>query len=199
MHCTWILSSKSFQAMEEIEKLTSSCCTASYYPARVQGEEDFNLEVGKGFQRPLQVETEVPAELSWSRNEALKGIFQEAAAAPKSLQLCPTLCDPIDSSSPGWDSPGKNTGVGCHFLSNAWKWKVKVKLLSRARLCATLWTAAHQAPPSIGLSRQEYRSGLPFPSPSFKKRELQKQMPDVPWSLKENAEKTKGVEGRGTQ
>ena len=50
--------------MEEIEKLIGSCCTASYYPGRVQGEEDFNLEVRKGFQRPLQVETEVPAELS---------------------------------------------------------------------------------------------------------------------------------------
>ena len=92
--------------MEEIEKLTSSCCTASYYPGRVQGKEDFNLEVRKGFQRPLQVETEVPAELSWNRNEALKGIFQEAATAPKSLQSCPTLWDPIDSSSPGSPVPG---------------------------------------------------------------------------------------------
>ena len=55
-----------------------------------------------------------------------------------------------------WDSPGKNTGVGCHFFSNAWKWKVKVKSLSRVRLLATPWTAAHQAPPSMGFSRQEY-------------------------------------------
>ena len=111
-----------------------------------------------------------------------------------------------------WDSPGKNTGVGCHFLlqcmkvksesevaqscptlsnpmgcnlpgfsihrsfqarvlawgaiafSNAWKWKVKVKSLSRVRLLATPWAAAHQAPPSIGVSRQEYWSGMPLPS-----------------------------------
>ena len=64
-----------------------------------------------------------------------------------------------------WDSPGKNTGVGCHFLLNAWKWKVKVKSLSCVRLFATPWTAAHQAPPSMGFSRQEYWSGVPFPSP----------------------------------
>ena len=109
-----------------------------------------------------------------------------------------------------WDSPGKNTGVGCHFLlqrmkgksesevtqscptlsnpmgcsppgssihgifqarvlewgaisfSNAWKWKVKVKSLSQVWLFAT---AAHQAPPSMGFSRQEYWSGVPLPSP----------------------------------
>ena len=112
-----------------------------------------------------------------------------------------------------WDSPGKNTGVGCHFLlqcmkvksqsevaqssltlsdpmdcshpgfsvhgilqartlewvaisfSNAWKWKGKVKLLSCVQLLATPWTAAHQAPPSMGFSRQEYCSGVPSPSP----------------------------------
>ena len=92
--------------MEEIEKLIGSCCTSSYFPGRVPGEEDFNLEVRKGFQRPLQVETEVPAELSCSRNEALKGIFQEAATAAKSLQSCPTLCDPIDGSPPGSPVPG---------------------------------------------------------------------------------------------
>ena len=112
-----------------------------------------------------------------------------------------------------WDSPGKNTGVGCHFLlqcrkvksqsevvqlclplsnpmdcslpgssvhgifqarvlewvaiafSNAGKWKVKEKLLSRVRLLATPWTADYQAPPSIGFSSQEYWSGVPLPSP----------------------------------
>ena len=50
-------------------------------------------------------------------------------------------------------------------FSNAWKWKVKVKSLSRVRLFATPWTAAHQAPPSVGFSRQEYWSGVPLPSP----------------------------------
>ena len=64
-----------------------------------------------------------------------------------------------------WDSPGKNTGVGCHFLSNAWKWKVKVKSLSRVWLFTTPWTAAYQAPASMRFSRQEYWSGVPLLSP----------------------------------
>ena len=87
-----------------------------------------------------------------------------AAAAAKSHQSCPTLQDPIDGSPPGpgpWDSPGKNTGVGCHFLLQC----MKVKSLSRVRLSATPWTAAFQAPPSMGFSRQEYWSGVPLPSP----------------------------------
>ena len=87
------------------------------------------------------------------------------AASAKSLQSCLTLCDPIDGSPPGTsiprDSPAKNTGVGCHFLLQC----VKVKSLSRVRLFATQGAVAYQAPPSIGFSRQEYWSGLPFPSP----------------------------------
>ena len=63
-----------------------------------------------------------------------------------------------------WDSPGKNTGVGCHFLLQCMK--VKVKSLSRVQLLVTPWTAAYQAPLSIGFSRQEYWSGVPSPSPS---------------------------------
>ena len=59
-----------------------------------------------------------------------------------------------------WDSPGKNAGVGCHFLLQC----VKVKSLSRVRLLATPWTAAHQAPPSMGFARQEDWSGVPLPS-----------------------------------
>ena len=137
------------------------------------------------------------------------------AAAAKSLQLCPTVRphrpQPTRLPRP-WDSPGKNTGVGCHFLlqcmkvksesevaqscptlsdpmdcsppgspvpgilhertlewvaisfSNAWKWKVKVKSLSPVWLLATPWTAAHQAPPSMGFSRQKYWSGVPLSS-----------------------------------
>ena len=88
------------------------------------------------------------------------------AAAAKSLQSCPTLCDPIDGLPPGfgpWDSPGKNTGVGCHFLLQC----VKVKSLSDVWLLATSWTAAYQAPPSMGFSRQEYWSGVPLPSPNL--------------------------------
>ena len=63
-----------------------------------------------------------------------------------------------------WDSQGKNSGVGCHFLLQCMKVKSKVKSLSRVRLLATLWTVAHQAPPSMGFSRQEYWSGVPLPS-----------------------------------
>ena len=66
-----------------------------------------------------------------------------------------------------WDSPGKNTEVGCHFLLQCMKVKrkVKVKSLSRVQLLATPWAAAYQAPPSMGFSRQEYWSGVPLPSP----------------------------------
>jgi len=64
-----------------------------------------------------------------------------------------------------WDSPGKNTGVGCHFLLQCMKWNVKVKSLSRVQLLATPWTAAYQAPQSMGFSRREYWSGVPLPSP----------------------------------
>ena len=91
-----------------------------------------------------------------------------AAAAAKSLQSCPTLCDPIDSSLPGSPIPGILQArilewVAMSF-SNVWKWKVKVKLLSRVRLLMTPWTAAHQAPPCMGFSRQEYWSGVSLPS-----------------------------------
>ena len=90
-------------------------------------------------------------------------------AAAKSLQSCPTLCNPIDGSPPDSPVPGilqarTLEGVAMSF-SNAWKWKVKVKLLSRVRLLATPWTAAYQAPPSMGFDWQEYLSGLPLPSP----------------------------------
>ena len=89
-----------------------------------------------------------------------------AAAAAKSLQSCPTLCDPIDGSLPGSTVPGILQArilewVGISF-SNAWKWKVKVKSLSRVWPSVTPWTAAFQAPPSMGFSRQEYWSGVPL-------------------------------------
>ena len=71
-----------------------------------------------------------------------------------------------------WDSPGKNTGVGCHFLLQCMKVKNKVKSLSHVQLLATPWTAAHQAPPSMGFSRQEYWSGLPLPSPLFHSKDI---------------------------
>ena len=92
------------------------------------------------------------------------------AAAAKLLQSCLTLCDPIDSSQPGPAVPAILQARTLEWVaissSNAWKWKVKVKSLSRVPLLATPWTAAHQAPPSMGFSRQEYWSGVPLPSPS---------------------------------
>ena len=76
------------------------------------------------------------------------------------------LCDPIDGSPPGSPVPGILQARTLEWVaisfSNAWKWKVKVKSLSRARLLATPWTAAYQAPPSMGFSRQEYWSGVPM-------------------------------------
>ena len=88
----------------------------------------------------------------------------------KSLQVCPTLCDPIDGSPSGSLVPGILQARTLEWVaisfSNAWKWKVQGKSLSRVRLLATPWTAAHQAPPSMGFSRQECWSGVPLPSPS---------------------------------
>ena len=102
----------------------------------------------------------------WATKEA----HSEHAAAAKSLQSCPTLCDPIDGSLPGSPVPGILQARTLEWVaisfSKAWKWKVKVKSLSRMRLSATPWTAAYQAPPSMGFSRQEYWSGVPLPSHS---------------------------------
>ena len=91
-----------------------------------------------------------------------------AATAAKSLQSCPTLCNPRDGSPPGSPIPGILQARTLEWVaisfSNAWKGKVQVKSLSRVRLFATPWTAAYQAPPSMGFSRQEYWSGVPLPS-----------------------------------
>ena len=88
----------------------------------------------------------------------------------KSLQSCPTLCNPIDGSPSGSPVPGILQARTLEWIaisfSKAWKWKVKVKLLSHVWLLATPRTAAYQAPPSLGFSRQEYWSGVPLPSPT---------------------------------
>ena len=92
-----------------------------------------------------------------------------ATATAKLLQSYPTLCDPTDGSPSGSSVPGILQARTLEWVaisfSNAWKWKVKVKSLSRVRLCATPWTAAYQALLSMGFSRQEYWSGVPMPSP----------------------------------
>ena len=92
-----------------------------------------------------------------------------AATAAKLLQSCSTLCNPIDGSLPGFSVPGILQARTLEWVaisfSNAWKWKVKVKSLSCVWLLATPWTAAYQAPPSMGFSGQQYWSGVPLPSP----------------------------------
>ena len=96
------------------------------------------------------------------------------SAAAKSLQSCPTLCDPIDGSPLGSSVPGILQARTLEWVaisfSNASKWKVKVKSLSRPRLLATPRTAAYQAPPSMGFSRQEYWSGVPLNQNQKKKK-----------------------------
>ena len=111
-------------------------------------------------------------------------LYKCAAAAAKSLQSCPTLCDPIDGSQRGSPVPGILQARTLEWVaisfSNAWKRKVKVKSLSRVRLFATPWTAAHQVPPSVGFSRQKYWSGVPLPSPPPASRNSKRQGADSP-------------------
>ena len=100
--------------------------------------------------------------------------FTPSAAAAKSLQSCPTLCDPIDGGPPGSPVPGILQARTLEWVaisfSNAGKGKVKVKSLSCVQLFVTPWTAAYQAPPCMGFSRQEYWSGVPLPSPNKEMR-----------------------------
>jgi len=121
-------------------------------------------EKSKALQISKTWENSAP-QTSYSTNAAAA-----AAAAAKSLQSCLTLCDPIDGNPPGSPIPGILQARTLEWIaisfSNAWKWKVKVKSLSHVRLFVTPWTAAYQAPPSMGFSRQEYWSGVPLPSPS---------------------------------
>ena len=110
-----------------------------------------------------------------------------AAAAAKSLQSCPTLCDPIGGSPPGPPVPGILQARTLEWVaisfSNAWKWKGKVKSLSRVQLLTTPRTAAYQAPPSMAFSRQEYWSGVPLPSPSNKTKCVHKKKDLLTWLL----------------
>ena len=109
----------------------------------------------------------LPSKIYFS-NKKLVWYHVSPAAAAKSLQSCPTLCDPKDGSPPGSPVPeilqARTLEWVAISFSRTWKWKVKVKLLSRVQLLATPWTAAYQAPLSMGFSRQEYWSGVPLPS-----------------------------------
>ena len=107
---------------------------------------------------------------SWNLSVVNLGHLTETApAAAKLLQSCPTMCDPIDGSPPGSPVPGILQARTLEWVaisfSNTWKWKVKVKSLSHVWPSATPWTAAFQAPPSMGFSRQEYWSRVSLPSP----------------------------------
>ena len=114
-----------------------------------------------------------------------------------SLQSCPTLCDPTDGSPPGSPVPGilqtRTLKWVAISFSNAWKWKVKVK-----SLLATPWTAAYEAPPSMGFSRWEYWSGLPLPSPMkvnrYDKKEMGEENKDFMYSLKEKSQTGRRVQ-----
>ena len=114
--------------------------------------------------------TETVTEITESKMVTTAGAAAAATAAAKSLQTCLALCDPIDCSPPGSPVPGILQARTLQWVaisfSNAWKGKVKVKSLSRVWPSATPWTAAHQAPPSMGFSRQKYWSGVPLPSPT---------------------------------
>ena len=107
------------------------------------------------------------------------------SAAAKSLQSCLTLWDPIDGSPPGSTVPGILQATTLEWVaisfSKAGKWKVKVKSLSRIRPLATSWTAAHQAPLSMGFSRQEYWSGVPLPSPQYTVYRTAKSQTGLKW------------------
>ena len=76
--------------------------------------------------------------LKSSQNKKFVFSLNLSAAAAKSLQLCPTLCDPIDGSPPGFPVPGILQARTLEWVaisfSNAWQWKVKVKSLSHVWL-----------------------------------------------------------------
>ena len=134
---------------------------------------------------------------TWERG---KWSVKENAAAAKSLQSCPTLCDPIDGSPPGSPVPeilqARTLEWVAISFSNARKRKVKVKLLSHVRLFVTPWTAAYQAPPPMGFSRQEYWSGVPLPSPKRKWVKVKSTLWDLLlgcWCLIYAGEKKKGI------
>ena len=117
--------------------------------------------------RDVENENTIAKTLWYSVETVLRGIAIAAVAA-KSLQASLTLCEPIDSSPPGSPVPGILQARTLEWVaisfSSAWKWKMKVKSFSHARLLATPWTTAYQTPQSMGFSRQEYWSGLPLPS-----------------------------------
>ena len=142
-----------------------SCCWNNYYEKRKNQWLSARVLVS---QTMPAIELVYNEENTWGSTIKHHPLGDTAAA--KSLQSCPTLCDPIDGSPPGSPVPGifqaRTLEWVAIFFSNAGKWKVKVKSLSHVQLLETSWTAAYQAPPSMGFSRQEYWSGVPLLSPN---------------------------------
>ena len=141
------------------------------------------IKPGQGWhQLSRQLSSEALKTLYWMCSKLF--FAAAAAAAAKLLQSCTTLWDPRDSNPPGFPVPeilqARTLEWVAISFSNAWKWKVKAKSLSRVRLLATPWAAAHQAPPSMGFSRQEYWSRVPLPSLAPSKGTLNDQ-----WGLKD--------------
>ena len=169
-----------FHGCEPMSKITKLCtldtCNLSCvsYTLKVKVK---LLSCVQLFATPWTVAYQAPPSMGFSRWEFWTGLpFPSPRDLPnpgikpaaKLLQACPTLCDPIDSSPPGSSVPeilqARTLEWVAISFSKAWKWKVKVKSLSRVRPSATPWTAAHQAPLSMGFSRQEYWSGVPLVS-----------------------------------
>ena len=159
-HCPMQLS---FWGGTVVKNLSASAGTTGLNPGSGRSPEGGN---GTPFQYSCR-------EIPWTEKpDTVHGVAESdmterlstnAAAAAKSFQSCPILCDSIDGSPPGSPIPGilqaRTLGWVAISFSNAWKWKMKVKLLSHVRLLATPWTEAHK-----GFSRQEYWSGVPLPS-----------------------------------
>ena len=159
----------------------------------------FNITVVQVY-APTTDAQEAEADQSY---EDLQDLLAPAAAKP--LQSFPTLCDPTDCSPPGFAIPGTLQARTLEWVaisfSKAWKWKVKVKSLSRVQLFTTPWTAAYQVPPSMGFSRREYWSGLPLPSPTRPSRTNTKKIKDVlfitgDWNAKVGSQEIPGITGK---
>ena len=155
-----------------LDSCSSTCCINDSQPVLNNWSLDFSFNHGENWiiitclDQSFLVELSLIIVLFYICTAILE---VTAAAAAKLLHLCPTLGNPREGSPPGSRIPGilqaRTLERVAISFSNAWKGKVKVKLLSRVPLFTTPWTAAYQAPPSMGFSRQEYCSGLPLPSP----------------------------------
>ena len=144
-------------------------CTPRLVSAQAEMEAAVQTPEGWHRQRVVFPRLWSAGEISTTDSSQCRQFLGTAAAAAKSRQSCPTLCDPHRRQPTRlpcpWDSPGKNTGVGCHFLLQCTKVKSESEV---AQSCPTLrdpWTAAYQAPPSMRFPRQQYWSGVPLPSP----------------------------------